>query len=818
MAKLLVSATATVTTGSKMDVSKKMFTLIVGVGILAVASSFLRSTQSGNYLPEAPALNRKRRELGDAATESGRKRHFASTCVPGYQNGIYTKTAIPGRDTSVDIFPLLVAYPEDCLAVEEVSDIAADLFTSRRPQLQVSPVVCLGRDTGRECMAQSLQSLAHTLNCSRIPDTRHIKCSDTKARAELLLMWRTLQSHIHTNDLAIAGKRDGLLSIAAFCHADTDGKAFTEVADVTLVLLPQVGFNTVSDRHTPNPYYKFYGRPRVVQREAVSIQIIYIRGLSRGVFQRTFIQSRNVVEGLSGAGLAYDFRYYQSVSPRLSDNLRTLLGNQSSNFPHGFNLDQCPLYPALFDKGYHVLMSSDNCTHFDDRPGYNNDTSSAFQCPCPTCGAVGDNGHIDDPGQYTKACSQILLEAAAALHNQADLAFSLTVMASVDGYGSDQDKLLARQLRRSSRWNSTVTVLLSDMGRLPPDSSHPSQPTSSKMLLAEVFNPVLYIILPDGVSRLMPRKAVEILRANTERLTTVGDVYHFLGDILGQSMTSDLCSQSLLTSLPVDRPCIASQLTPPSLSLASHPVPFPNDTIQVAMAELAVTYINGYLKGLCQGQGSVQSPVRLELPSPPTSLDRVIGRRFDRVFVALTQQGLETSLTVHAVHLHDILEKRNSHQLLFHVKTRITFTDDVEILDLRIETPGSGFGSHRQLLCPSRPSHPPLSPAKLLAALALPQYGVWPQLITVHHCLLLAVRRYGSESYSFEAVNVCPVTTYEVTLWLFTSHLATVPRQFPISATVSPGHVAHLALAWQRYYGFMNTRIGYRVGFSLNHN
>jgi hypothetical protein len=113
---------------------------------------------------------------------------------------------------------------------------------------------------------------------------------------------------------------------------------------------------------------------------------------------------------------------------------------------------------------------------------------------------------------------------------------------------------LEQHIKTVSQLQNTITILLSDHGSKTTDYS-----ISTFYGRLEVFSPLMFMIIPDGVAKKLGKPQVQNLISNQKRLVSLLDLHGMLNSIMDMSRSTptvvDYRASGLLAPIPLNRTC-----------------------------------------------------------------------------------------------------------------------------------------------------------------------------------------------------------------------------------------------------------------------
>ena len=598
-----------------------------------------------------------------------------------------------------------------------------------------------------------------------------------------------------------------------------------------------------------------------------NIKVTLIPALSRAGFYRSFPRAVRVLQSLSQTqGGVFDFPLYQataasSLSVSLTHFLSGLLHRRSDGgFPSGS--------AGLFISGLSTWEEDGTSERGSTRSGRAAGTSDEPQeedaatdfrwlleqvSPVDNflCTAVREVGAASGwlrrpvPRGSTLAHDVTALHLALSGHMARHDLFPVSVSAlrSITDLGNKSDPtdvgdaLLASHIEHLGN-SRAIHVIFSMVGTM----SSPYARESSYTFV-EQSNPLLLIAVPKAVQDFIPKRALHYLSLNTNRLVTSGDIALSIATLTSYA---ELAQNNVsVDALPVrgingtvtfplafnevalNRTCDSLGVGSPHFCICQDEwIPAENDTIYVALAEVAIATLNHVITEQVHRVNGRR--LTSFSHSPYGSCLKIFGVGFYDIKVRRQGDVIQTAMSLivtpksaelkshHSLDTFSvILETRLGTREIESQEQRTLLTDyqrtsavdvysacaDTRVdLDLCLCVPGSRDFTY--------------IPANLIRELNLHQFGTKARFVPLHQtCLLLSIRHFG-QSVSFTGANLCSERTYRVSLTLFADHVIT-SRDNPSTAVIGPLRETSLNVVWKWSYHQPMGKIGYKVFYDV---
>lgn len=330
----------------------------------------------------------------------------------------------------------------------------------------------------------------------------------------------------------------------------------------------------------------------------LDINVVVLNSVSRAHFYRSLPETvatiRNVVYDNSIKASALDFEFLQSFGPAMALDLRIHLSGKNGETPTQ-NSGISTLFAELKKLGYHNILQTDQCWYDKDA------ITTELQSKMKTEGAREKfrkqwkyvqnmtMKHIGDTGMTYLACEaktkysvpnqldgnrskascfngryffnfifdQLEKTRQAKRFSKAKTPYFfytyLTLSRDKLGAGIKQiDKQLSTFLSNMAHEENSVTIVTSDHG-----------PTTTKFSLDsvegryEIYDPVLFMIIPKGVALKFGKLQMEALVKNQHRLISPNDLHNTLVSManLEQRHLASQADRGLLAEIPENRTC-----------------------------------------------------------------------------------------------------------------------------------------------------------------------------------------------------------------------------------------------------------------------
>ena len=327
----------------------------------------------------------------------------------------------------------------------------------------------------------------------------------------------------------------------------------------------------------------------------LDINVVVLNSVSRAHFYRSLPETvatiRNVVYDNSVTASALDFEFLQSFGPDMALDLRTHLSAKNGETPTQ-NSEISTLLSDLKKLGYHNIFQTDQCWY--DKDAITIDSQSKMETEEVredfrkqwTYFQSMTMKHIDDTGMTYLACEA---KTKYSIPNQVDgnrskascfngryffnfifdhmdktrqakrvskaktPYFFYTYLTSTTdklGAGIKQiDKQLSTFLNTMALEENSVTIVTSDHG--PTTTKYSSDSVEGRY---EIYDPVLFMIIPKGVAAKFGKQQLEALTKNQHRLISPSDLRNTLVSMANLEQRY-LANRGLLAEIPENRTC-----------------------------------------------------------------------------------------------------------------------------------------------------------------------------------------------------------------------------------------------------------------------
>ncbi|XP_064608073.1 uncharacterized protein LOC135472482 isoform X2 [Liolophura sinensis] len=585
------------------------------------------------------------------------------------------------------------------------------------------------------------------------------------------------------------------------------------------------------------------------QPEHVSISVIFLDSVSRHHFFRSLSRTVEMIEQINAEPKAgakvLDFKLFQSIKARTFENLQALITGEIDLKAVPFGIHDRPdnplhleyMFNPLRSDGYRTLWLEDMCWHWEwglPKDLLSFEKEMDYEILWHRFLKATANAGIDDVGPTVASCHILdfygrkdpfygpealcynglhqhdyllgYLRTQQELYRHHSSPLFSFFMSSISHEPTGRrlqtiDDAMAKYLWFAAQQPNTVTIVLSDHG-----NSYGDFMAQSSEAQVELYHPVLFIIVPDGLIQRLDRSEREALFINQNRLVSMLDLHMTLKSLTQIKVTSatsfdkspaakdyDIVEKGLLQPISPNRTCASLPLLRPNLCICQgYEQQVLNNTDYVLYAEFALGQLNN----------EIQRQFRKANPTAKAGFghcQRLMAKWFDNVRVIYQSKD---SFTV-KLNLHIPNSDGSSMEVfLVMVQSGNSISDHISILSYeRIST----YGIYRKCadksidvklcICSLSDPHSKVHPPSL-SSLQQPVFYTETAVSKIEReepvaCLYLLRREYLS-GVNFEVANVCQDRTFTFTFDLKTINTVSSVTAWPLSLSLSPGDVYHL--------------------------
>lgn len=614
-------------------------------------------------------------------------------------------------------------------------------------------------------------------------------------------------------------------------------------------------------------------KSRGTKSKSLNLNVVVLSSVSRAHFYRSLPETvatlRNIVYDNSKTASALDFESVQSFGSDTAQNLRYLLSRQNGK-SSSQNSEVSSLFTELKKLGYQNVLQTDLCWH--DKGAFTSE--GGMQSKLETEGTREEfreewkylqpmtTKHIDDAGMTYLGCE---VSSESGVPNQPDDPkasclngryrftyifeyidkiqhalkaskiktpfFSYTYLNFTRddlGIGIKQiDQQLSTFLNNMAHEENTVTLLTSEHG-----------PTTTKYSIDsvegryEIYNPILFMIIPKGVAAKFGKQQMEALVKNQHRLTSLADIYNTLVSIgnLAENHLEARPDRGLLAEIPENRTCADIGVQVGSLcKCPGWEKWFPDDDPRFTwIAEYALGELNNRL------QYSIQTLTYLNAGND--KCQRLVGCAFEKIYRGREHNTLSLDLIVHPGR--QVFETQVQLPKHFYQKPPSQTTDEfVKVLRFRkagLKALSNSDSSIPIDLCLNgfhvlknktrtkinlRAVDGKYNEGVLEMAHRANHFGSRPRIQVLdrrHKCLLLITRAHSRDTLAFEVSNICVDRSFVIKVDMTNrgeGH-AFLTVRLPMIVQLSPGTHRFLLSAYQpRGVINLKPKIAFKVVF-----
>ena len=394
----------------------------------------------------------------------------------------------------------------------------------------------------------------------------------------------------------------------------------------------------------------------------------------------------------------------------------------------------------------------------------------------------------------------------------------------------DDDEGLADFFRHAAHLHNTVTIFLSDHGGKATDFS--AYTTQGR---EEVFQPLLFMIVPHEVSRMLGPKAMDALVVNQNRLVGVEDLYHSLVSILDTySRSSDPDQNNLAKQADLKKENWLLRADPNELTRLRElfePIPLDRTCEQIKIRSDALC--------LCEGmETTVPNDSRILQWAAEFALGTLNNRIQDQYTTALRSKSEKFASGFYgygACQRYTATEVRHARQhfagskqkLIFSLLTKPLDLERMEIFDVKVSFPMQINGitlndlirvsqynqyeqctdngvDHELCACHVGERNNTLWRNELYSKIASQEsFNLKPQTQILDRCLTIISRVRSHDAgakrknaiKTYEAINACPDVTYSMIITFKETQNTRISLKHPEPVTLFPRTVTFLFTA-----------------------
>ena len=360
----------------------------------------------------------------------------------------------------------------------------------------------------------------------------------------------------------------------------------------------------------------------------------------------------------------------------------------------------------------------------------------------------------------------------------------------------NDDGVLARFVTDMAQRQNTLTIVLSDHGAKTNDYAIKSLAGSM-----EIYNPVLFMVVPLGVARKLGRRRMDALRTNQRRLVSLLDLHRMVTSLGDLSVDPhDHLVSGLLAPVPLNRTCESVEgLKPDALCLCQgwHEWLSSSSLVVVWLAEFALGELNNRIQKQFSASTTGQRRGR-----GYGACARFAGKRVERARRELAGNDYAVTMVLVVLpeftagpaerfEVHLRYAPAREHNITFVKFTRLSFYSKFESCrDDGVDVKLCACSEHRPLK--------PLNIKKLIKRESFKRETA-VQVLDSQSCLFLATRKLDTKLLSgtqarvlaFEVANVCEHVEFTINVE-GVYKLARISRTVPFSLRLKPASVHFL--------------------------
>ncbi|EDO38866.1 predicted protein [Nematostella vectensis] len=568
----------------------------------------------------------------------------------------------------------------------------------------------------------------------------------------------------------------------------------------------------------------------------VNANILLLDSVSRAHFYRSLPKTIELFRSWESRpdrapARVFDFELFQSVEGHTAENTHALFTGKM--FSAAERKVRTPvgageMFGAFRGAGYQTMWQEDLCwtaiwglmtdmvaNKFEELEGKLKenfvDHTGVTHSSCPILGAYGTNNPFQGPKgdqicyngdfhhTYLLNYTSNLVQAIARDPHARPL---LAYMSSSVGHDhralrtQTLDPALARYVTEMAN-SDTITVILADHG-----NTYSEYTISSLEGKFEMFHPVLFIIIPNIVARLLGEDAMKALATNQQRLVTMIDLHHTLMTLV-DPLRGRVTSRGLFAPIPANKTCNDVELIAPNLCVCEGwDSPTTNDTFKVAMVEFALGELNNML---VSQQAKLINPRGLV-----TSCQRLGALRFENVRERhdAVDGSLITTMDIY-VPAGDVVPQKED---LFHVEINSFEKPGDSSMGLRLLqfdrlSMFGGYGACadrgvnlKLCVCSARSNHTSSRISMNYSPNVIGKKAVILSSVDLENCVLLWQRNHLFEAFAFEITNSCWGSDFVISIDAQHNNIR-FSRGIPFTVTI-PSGTRQFVLSAKKYYAY----------------
>ena len=605
-----------------------------------------------------------------------------------------------------------------------------------------------------------------------------------------------------------------------------------------------------------------------------NFNIVVLDSVSRAHFYRSLPKTvetlRTIVYNDSINATALDFELLQSSAPYTFHNIRAFMSGKSDfNYVEHSNgtYEIEMLFKKLKNQGYYTLLQEDSCW-FDEWGSLF--TNNVFQNKTPHSFEefelrwsrfqdVVSNYYIDDFGLSHTSCEVFKqynvtnqfnrprrICFGGKVYSEHFLDYSLSIFQGHIDSGKNQpifaythlspghevtgtrirqiDEALSGYLYSIAHEEDTLTVVFSDHG---PKTTKFSFKTMEGR--AEVYDSLLFAIVPQKVANLLGRKRMRAMKTNQKRLLTTLDLHNAIMSIgdSGRSNSGSYLLEGIFSEIPSNRTCADISIKPSAVcKCEGWEERFPDNNAQFTyLAEFALGFLNNNIQENFMKKSNRNGGFG--------RCQRLVGHSFEKIRRRKVGKSYLLTMDVVVLPEKEIFEVQVNYPVgsptgRQNIFPRIANSRRVSIyrrfekcVDNGVQVESCVCDSHNYGRTTGRKNHWKWFEIKsgsdvLETVFQANSFGTKSEVKDLHEaCLLLVTRKREDLGVTFEVANACNKRRYKVRLTGKGKGRHVVTRKLPVSIVLQPRTV-HFVMSvhyLEKPFGFYlkTSFVGYPV-------
>ncbi|CAH1799792.1 unnamed protein product [Owenia fusiformis] len=599
-----------------------------------------------------------------------------------------------------------------------------------------------------------------------------------------------------------------------------------------------------------------------------NLNVLFLKDFSRSEFYRKCPETRKTLQTLlmKNQCAVIDFPLHHAVFLKENDALRGFLKGKTNSF----SSRQTSLFDEYRRLGYKIVRIDNQdlprTCHACDFDKFNSDEISSslidqlIRKSIKSLNARLNSVSIRDEVRYIE---YVMGYIEALLKTSSQPLFSFSYLSNLFDElnldGAFADTILSRHLEALTEYDNTVTIIVSNKGSTRKFLENKYHTVFETL---QVSNPPLFIVVPNAIPKHI-REIFASIQSNALKIVTLLDLNNVLNQIgsILSSNDSDLneiyVPENQMNATPIKQtdeiigmhPIFETNMTSNRHNLASYHFPFrtcddinqlaasngnkevhilpcicegkqiefPNDTIQVALAEFAIAHINSLIHDsvkslkIHEAKQAQYAPcaklrgVRFMNVKSERQNDSVITRMVITAHPILKNVNETISLSITVMASLKNNSVLNTTMIYYNV---LESTNKLERTDTLNPLCFSNGETHEVTTLFDEIQH--------RREVMAPHFGVYPKIHAVdrHGCLILLIRDY-SHTVVVEAANMCSGNSeFTLTVDVELRNMRT-SRVFPVTETISPRENKFLGYLQQTSYYARRKQYAFITSFTI---